>query len=242
MVPSRGRAGNNKRSRRFLPRRQDLSTGLRGLVDPGLDRRNTPGAPSPTRQGNKVDSADVARRSEADVSVTSGALFSAAFSDRGVPGTRNARRARADLSQGASRRSDYIARRWLDLKFALATEVSTSRPPSLLGSGCSLHATIQGCTAAQFFPTKARRASDDVAIAWRAARGPTRSEPEAPRGAFPRGDPSTTRTRARQISRFSPPARSPITRRVTARFPEPSGPNSLHNQATSVKRVTLDTT
>ena len=63
-----------------------MSTGLRGLVDPGLDRRNTPGAPSPTRQGNKVDSADVARRSEADVSVTSGALFSAAFSDRGVPG------------------------------------------------------------------------------------------------------------------------------------------------------------
>ena len=90
VVPSRGRAGNNKRSRRFLPRRQDLSTDLRGLVDPGLDRRNTPGAPSPTRQGNKVDSADVARRSEADVSVTSGALFSAAFSDRGVPGTRNA--------------------------------------------------------------------------------------------------------------------------------------------------------
>ena len=64
-----------------------MSTGLRA-VDPGLDRRNTPGAPSPTRQGNKVDSADVARRSEADVSVTSGALFSAAFSDRGVPGTR----------------------------------------------------------------------------------------------------------------------------------------------------------
>ena len=93
MVPSRGRAGNNKRSRRFLPRRQDLSTGLRGLVDPGLDRRNTPGTLSDSPREQRFRGRRTTQRGRRFGDLR--CAFLRRFSDRGVPGTRNARRARA---------------------------------------------------------------------------------------------------------------------------------------------------